>query len=434
MAYCSFLQMLLVCFFYLAYFCQRFRLASAGTIAGDHIAERHRLLEFLTNNSDIKKEILPAPVINKPVNVEVRIKLRQIADVNEKNQAVRIVVWLRLQWNNPLLRWDPEQYGGIKSVNVNNKYFWLPDVAIFNEASQEDEIEILHKRLVTKLVISKDGNCTWSAPVTLNSQCRIDVARFPFDEQTCQVSIGSWTYSGYKINVSHSDENVAMIDYIRNGEWDVKSAILSQNFRYYLPDNIPYPDITLTLKIKRRPLYYTLQLILPLAVISMLTFFSFILPLKSEGQISILITLVVAISVFSIIISSVLPETSDSASVLQTYCIGIFLSVTMVSFPAVMTTRLVNYSYPMPNWFRKCMRIPKKQKEKEVGADNHINEIDANESQRNSVRKNHESVNETEEYKKQWKTAAKVIHRIGLLCFLLCFAGFNIFLLVEYKR
>ena len=51
-----------------------------GTI-GDHIPENYRLLEFLTNKSDLTKEILPAPDINKPVNVEVRIKLRQIADV-----------------------------------------------------------------------------------------------------------------------------------------------------------------------------------------------------------------------------------------------------------------------------------------------------------------------------------------------------------------
>ena len=50
----------------------------------NHIAKKHRLLEFLTNSSEIKKEILPAPDINIPVNVEVKIKLRQIADVVSK--------------------------------------------------------------------------------------------------------------------------------------------------------------------------------------------------------------------------------------------------------------------------------------------------------------------------------------------------------------
>ncbi|XP_028397250.1 neuronal acetylcholine receptor subunit beta-3-like [Dendronephthya gigantea] len=369
---------------------------------------------------------------------------------SEKNQEIRLVVWLRLQWDNPWLRWDPKEYGGIKSVNVDNNFFWLPDVSIFNEGSREDEMEILYKRLVTKLVISEDGHCTWNAPVTLNSQCRIDVARFPFDEQTCQVKIGSWAYSGYKINMSYPNN---MRRFFEGGVYSreafiANSAILSHNFRYYLPDNIPYPDVTFTLRIKRRSLYYGLQLILPLAVISILTFFSFILPLKSEEQIAILISLVVAISVYSIIISSVLPETSDSASVLEIYCIGIFLSVTMVSFPAVMTTRLVHLSYPMPNWFRKCMRgiakilrvsskdlakIPNRQKGKEMGADNNI-EVDGHELEVKPADKNHKNVNETEEYEKQWKAAAIVIHRIFLLFYSLCVVGFNLFLLYEYRR
>ena len=335
---------------------------------------------------------------------------------------------------------------------------------------------------MTKLVITEDGNCTWAAPVTLNSQCRIDVARFPFDEQTCHVAIGSWTYSGYKINITYSERTVAMNDYIRNGEWDVKSAILSHNFRYYLPDNIPYPDVTLTLKIKRRSLYYGLQLILPLVVISTLTFFSFILPLKSEGQISIVISLVLTISVFSIIISSALPESSDTSSVLQKYCIGIFLSVAMVSFPAALTTRFVNLSYPMPNWLRKCMEGAAKilcvnsevfaQISNEMGVDHNIEvdghklevkpadksqesadsidseeiqnrqqggidhniEVDGLELKVTSPDENHENVNKTQKHKEQWKTAAKVIHRIFLVFFFLCFVGFNSFLLIEYGK
>ena len=37
------------------------------------------------NNSDTKKQILPAPDINKPVNVEIGVKLRQIANVVSLN-------------------------------------------------------------------------------------------------------------------------------------------------------------------------------------------------------------------------------------------------------------------------------------------------------------------------------------------------------------
>ena len=31
------------------------------------------------------------------------------------------------------------------------------------------------------MIINHDGNCTWLCPVTLLSQCRINVRQFPFD-------------------------------------------------------------------------------------------------------------------------------------------------------------------------------------------------------------------------------------------------------------
>lgn len=52
---------------------------------------------------------------------------------DEKNQAIRLTVWLTFYWNNPYLKWDPHEYSGIDSVHANNEYFWLPDVALYNE-------------------------------------------------------------------------------------------------------------------------------------------------------------------------------------------------------------------------------------------------------------------------------------------------------------
>ncbi|XP_028409934.1 neuronal acetylcholine receptor subunit alpha-9-like, partial [Dendronephthya gigantea] len=278
----------------------------------------------------IRKQILPTRDINKAVNVKIRIRLRQIASVDEKNQAIRLVVWLRFQWVNPFLTWNASEFGGIKSVHGDNDLFWVPDVALFNQAGLEDEIEILHKRISTKLIITNDGNCTWNTPITLTSQCRIDVSLFPFDKQECKLQIGSWTYSGHKVKVTSSEKNVDMVDFIRSGEWEVESAVLSNHFTYYGPEHIPYPDITLTLKIKRRSLYYGLQIIVPMTVISLLAMFNVYMSVD-EGLLSNMITLVVAISVYAIIISSKLPETSDNVPVLEKYCLGILLTVFLTS-------------------------------------------------------------------------------------------------------
>ena len=56
-----------------------------------------RLVKYLTNNSELMKEILPAHDINTPVDVNVKIYLRQITIV--VSMATRIYFYL----NNALL-------------------------------------------------------------------------------------------------------------------------------------------------------------------------------------------------------------------------------------------------------------------------------------------------------------------------------------------
>lgn len=47
----------------------------------------------------------------------------------------------------------------------------------------------------TKAVISYEGRIRWEPPASFKSSCNIDVTYFPFDEQECGLSFGSWTYN-----------------------------------------------------------------------------------------------------------------------------------------------------------------------------------------------------------------------------------------------
>lgn len=56
--------------------------------------------------------------------------------------------------------------------------------------------------LATKATVYHNGLVEWKPPAIYKSSCEIDVEYFPFDEQTCVMKFGSWTYDGNKVRPS----------------------------------------------------------------------------------------------------------------------------------------------------------------------------------------------------------------------------------------
>lgn len=53
--------------------------------------------------------------------------------------------------------------------------------------------------LSTKATLHMNGLVEWKPPAIYKSSCEIDVEYFPFDEQTCVMKFGSWTYDGFQV-------------------------------------------------------------------------------------------------------------------------------------------------------------------------------------------------------------------------------------------
>lgn len=62
----------------------------------------------------------------------------------------------------------------------------------------------------------------------LKSTCYIDVRWFPFDVQKCDLKFGSWTHSGWLIDLQMLDADIS--NYISNGEWDLVGKLSGLNY------------------------------------------------------------------------------------------------------------------------------------------------------------------------------------------------------------
>lgn len=54
---------------------------------------------------------------------------------------------------------------------------------------------------MTKAVLHYSGKVVWVPPAIFKSSCEIDVRYFPFDQQTCFMKFGSWTFDGFQVRI-----------------------------------------------------------------------------------------------------------------------------------------------------------------------------------------------------------------------------------------
>ncbi|XP_041464634.1 neuronal acetylcholine receptor subunit beta-4-like isoform X2 [Lytechinus variegatus] len=298
----------------------------------------NRLIRPVVNNSDVL-----------PVNFQ--LTMSQLIDVDEKNQIMTTNVWLKQLWEDYKLQWDPMEYDNISILRVPSKMIWTPDLVLYNNADGNYEVTLMAKALVYNT-----GTVYWLPPAIYKSSCKINVRYFPFDEQYCPMKFGSWTYDGSLIDLVPSSNDVDLEDYWQSGEWDIIETPANKNtLKYPCCDEI-YTDITFTLHIRRKPLFYTVNLILPCVLISFLTVLVFYLPSDSGEKITLCISVLLALTVFLLLIAEIIPPTSLLIPLIGRY---LLFTMVLVTLSIVITVIVLNIHYRAPSthtmrpWVRK---------------------------------------------------------------------------------
>ncbi|KAL1235176.1 Neuronal acetylcholine receptor [Trichinella spiralis] len=289
-------------------------------LAGDYerLLYKHLLADY---------DPLVRPVDNEsqPVVVKLGIDLQQIIDIDEKNQLIQTNVWLRFDWKDKYLRWKPEDYGNVLQVRVPIARLWRPDILLYNSADQ-----MFDSTWHTNAIVNHDGTVEWLPPAIIKSSCKIDITWFPFDDQKCTLKFGSWTYSGFQIDLQAG--NAVTDTYVENGEWILMGLPVKRNVFKYECCPEPYIDVTFTIWVRRRTLYYGFNLIIPCILISTMALLGFSLPPDAGEKLTLGISVFMSLCVFLVVVSESMPHTSDAVPLIGTYfsCIMIVVSASVV--------------------------------------------------------------------------------------------------------
>ena len=154
--------------------------------------------------------------------------------------------------------------------------------------------------------------------------------------------------------------------------------------KYYSCCNEPYIDIIFSIVLRRKTLYYTVNLITPCVGISFLSILVFYLPADSGEKMSLCISILLSLTVFILLLTEIIPPTSLAVPLLGKY---LLFTMTLITFSVIVTICILNVNYRSPAthqmspWVKKvfidfipkflCMKRPIKDEDEDELMDPH---------------------------------------------------------------
>ncbi|KAJ3588781.1 hypothetical protein NHX12_009635 [Muraenolepis orangiensis] len=266
------------------------------------------------------KQIRPVVHPEDKIQVQIKLTLTNLISLNEREETLTTNVWIEIQWTDYRLSWDPDTYYGITIIRVIDGKF---DVTYY-----------------ANVLIDSNGWMYWLPPAIYRSTCAVEITYFPFDYQNCTMVFRSQTYSANELDII-----LAITESGETIEWRTENG--KRINKRYSPEDLEYQEIYYNLIIKRKPLFYIINVILPCSLISSLVVLAYFLPAQAGGQkLTVAISVLLAQTVFLFLIGQKVPETSLSVPLIGKYIIFVMCVTTLIATNQIV---VLNFSLRSPS-------------------------------------------------------------------------------------
>lgn len=144
-------------------------------------------------------------------------------------------------------------------------------------------------------------------------------------------------------------DKVDLSDYVNSGTWNIMSCPGVYNYTYDKAEGYHKAQITFTLQLRRKTLFYTVNLIIPCVLISFLSVSVFYLPADAGEKMTMCISILLALIVFLLLVSKILPPTSVKIPLIAKYLLFTFI---MNIITILITVIIINWNFKTPRTHR----------------------------------------------------------------------------------
>ncbi|XP_064652274.1 acetylcholine receptor subunit beta-like [Lineus longissimus] len=325
-----------------------------GMCADVTLSSEAKVIRLLTSNPNYDKRVRPIKNSSNPIFVSLSLLPRSLISLDDEKQRIAIAAYFDLRWKDEYMHWDPAQYDGVKRIVLTNQDIWIPDIITIDSQGGMDDVA--YTIVGVDLVVTYDGNVTWYSNRVFVRSCSLKMTYFPFDVQECYFRFESRTHNRPSLTM-FAHQHPAQIESLdiselhkyHDGQWDFVKGDAAVFVEVYLDWSYYRANLTM----KRKPIYFILNILGPCVVISLLIPIMFYLPPDSGEKISMGVTILLAFSVFQMVLAESLPHNSDTTPIIVIYITVLMASSALSIILAVIVLQLhLRGDVMMPRWLR----------------------------------------------------------------------------------
>ncbi|KAM3859825.1 5-hydroxytryptamine receptor 3A-like [Diretmus argenteus] len=317
----------------------------AVAAASQKVCSYQEVLDYLnlTRGNDVFTSTRPVLDYTHTTTVKLDVILYSILGVIEKTQTFIPFIWVLMMWNNERISWDPSHFCGITQISLPKEMLWIPDLFIYEMTEKDQAPQNPY------VFVSHEGTVTLEDDLKVVSTCKMDVHKFPFDTQSCNITVGSAIHTISELQLipfsnSSRATQLSRKVMLNQGEWEfLDLSVTNDTFNFERGD---WEQIIYTITMKRRPLLHVINFLLPILFFLCLDLASFLISDHRGEKLGFKVTVLLAISVLLLILNDILPSMSNKTPLIATYCIVIFALMLLSLLVTILVTYLMEKDSP----------------------------------------------------------------------------------------
>jgi hypothetical protein len=257
--------------------------------------------------------LLAPPKSNGPIVVGVAFQLYGIEEIDDETETFQFTGVLTLTWKDERQVFDPIKEGVSEKIFQGDYQFneispsWYPQVVLVNEFGMYENHGVL-------LRVQPDGTSTLITKVNAIAKDKFNMRRYPFDTQQLDAVFEIFGFNSNEVvfkSMPVSDDSSWRK--VRISQWELTG--FSSSTGEYIPSYNGTKDasstFTVTMEVRRNSFFVMRLVIIPLALIVMLSWSVFWMDRSSLGdRINVSFVGILTAVAYQIVVGGILPHIS----------------------------------------------------------------------------------------------------------------------------